>query len=225
MTIFRKPFLTPMTNNTLPAGHEETVENQQLSPFNTISTGSAYFRYWEEEDVLPIVHDVSTTRTPLQQCIHSMNVKEKIVNRVIESYISQILKHYRSSIIGGSAHLPYIEVFKTLSEPGIPHNVYNKVADSIGQNFYSETRSQSERLHRASSSSKFPGRKTLTTWIKTKVHPPELLDKSNPTQNKITLPTRQTVVVTTNNIQYQLAMIFSDQNMMDPENFLVNSDG
>jgi len=133
-------------DNTLPE-HEETVGNQQLSPFNTISTGSSYFRYWEEEDVSSIVHDLSNTRTPLQQCIHSMNMKEKIVNRVIESYVSQILQHYRSSIIGGSAHLPYIEVFKTLSEPGIPHNVYNKVDDSIGQNLYSETRNQSERLH------------------------------------------------------------------------------
>ncbi len=149
-----------------------------------------------------------------------MNALEDCINQKICSYVDKISSHRRTTTLIPFSNMAYLDTFNILSEPGIPHNVYNKIASSIGSNFITKVEDKSEAFLTSSQRSKFPGRAAITNWVEGKVHPEKLVHLSRPKKTKRKLPTDQFVVITTNDIEYQLALIFSDSSLMQPDNFI-----
>eukprot|EP00957_Ditylum_brightwellii_P166261 12657309-Ditylum_brightwellii.AAC.1 len=74
-----------------------------------------------------------------------------------------------------------------------------------------------------SSQGKVPPRKNVMQWVSWSVHGgtinnQKLSDCGMATQEAINLPSGSRVVMTRNNFEYQLAMMFADETLMVPEN-------
>ena len=136
----------------------------------------------------------------------------------IQEYCAKIREHRRMKTIHPSFYLPHVGLLKKKTKPGTPDSLYNKVAADISK-FFSPTGSTNTKR---STYHDFPSRKTLKTWVETMVHPPEYVSAglSRPSKKKLTLSSGQMVFVTTNNLAYQLALIFTDDTLMQPQNFL-----
>ena len=139
-------------------------------------------------------------------------------DRKIQEYCKTIREHKRLKGIHPAFYLPYVGLLKKMTKPGTPDSLYNEVAADISKFFSPTVSTNIERSNYCD----FPSRTTLKSWVESMVHPPEYVSAglSRPTKTKLTLPSGQTVFVTTNNLAYQLALIFTDDTLMQPENFL-----
>ncbi len=204
-----------------PIEHHNDVPNH-ITNITAISQNSSYHRFHEEtNDYSENNKSRLFVSSQLQRCIRSLNSKGSgLVNGRIHKYVNKISSHQRTITMIPANNLAFLDCFNVLSEPGIPHNVYNRVASSIGRNFISKFESKSEALQISSNLNDFPGRAAITKWVETRVHPQELVHLSKPRKNRWKLPTGQNVLITTNDLEYQLASIFSDSFLMQPDNFI-----
>eukprot|EP00957_Ditylum_brightwellii_P188311 14336572-Ditylum_brightwellii.AAC.1 len=138
-----------------------------------------------------------------------------------------IIHSYQSSSLSGShltaeyeEKLSYLCLLKETTRPG----VLEKMFDDLGK-LISRQWALNSNIRADSSQGKVSLRKTLMQWVSLSVHGgtinnQKLSDLAMATQEEIYLPSGRRVVITRNNLEYQLAMVFADETLMVPENFI-----
>jgi hypothetical protein len=142
---------------------------------------------------------------------HVMQTGTSPDNR-IRTYIQEIRKH-RKNVGINTEWIPYITLLKKLTKPGCPDLLYNEVAKEVERHWIL-AHGEKGRYEKS------PSRHILTQWLFNTVHPKKYHDLARPQRKTIQLKSGRQVIVTYFDIHYQIALIFSDESIVLPENFI-----
>ena len=131
------------------------------------------------------------------------------VNKNIKKYVTAIKNHQKRANISSSEHMNYIEILVEMNRANAPQSLFDTVSKLIQKNFY------------PNSNSAPPTRLTMLSWIEKQVHPEELRHLSLPRTTPINdCPSGRSVAITSFDSDYQLALLLSNEEIMDPKNLL-----
>ena len=131
------------------------------------------------------------------------------INSNIRRYVSMIKNHRRTVNITCSEHLNYIEVLVEMNRSNAPQSLFDTVAKIIHKNFDKESEASP------------PTRESILSWVEKKVHPEELIHLSLPRTTALTdCPSGRKVSITHFDYEYQLALLLSNEEIMNPSNLL-----
>ena len=134
----------------------------------------------------------------------------------IQSTVKTIHKGRALSAIVPQDYLAYTSLLKLTTRPGVPDKMYNKIFNHVSNLWYLNTNNQN-----VSACYSKPSRMVVSNWISDIVHGKDkLLKASQAFQEYLQLSSGRKVILTKNNIKYQLAMVFADENLMVPQNFV-----
>lgn len=118
-------------------------------------------------------------------------------------------------------NLSYLRLLRVLTKPGLPDSLYDDVAKILTCDW--SLKNHCDNVSYTNNSKRVPTRRTVMKWVAETVHggtKSHHYPKSMPQQNHLALPSGKNVIVTTNHLQYQLALLFADETLMIPENFV-----
>ena len=134
----------------------------------------------------------------------------------IKSIFKQIHERRALSAIIPQYYLAYTSLLKLTTRPGVPDIMYNKIVNRV-----SNLCSLNTNNRNLSACYSKPSRTVVSNWIADIVHIKyQFLKASQYFQERLQLPSGRKVILTKNNIKYQLAMLFSDENLMVTQNFV-----
>ena len=140
-----------------------------------------------------------------------------VVDCTIHSMVKQINERRELSTIVPQDYIVYTSLLKLTTRPGVPVTMYNKIVNHVSNLWYLNTNNRN-----SSACYSKPSRTVVLNWIADIVHDKDqFLKASRPFQEHIQLPSGRKVILTKNNIKYQLAMLFADENLMVPQNFVL----
>ena len=94
--------------------------------------------------------------------------------------------------------------------------MYKKIVNHVSNLWYLNTNNRN-----SSACYSKPSRTVVSNWIADIVHGKyQFLKASRPFQEHLQLPSGSKVILTKNNIKYQLAILFADNNLTVPQNFV-----
>ena len=127
----------------------------------------------------------------------------------IKRYVTSIKEHRRNVNITSSEHMDYIEILVEMNRSNAPQTLFDSVARIIHKNFDKH------------SSFGAPTREKMLSWIEQQVHPEDLRHLSIPKTTAITdCPSGRSVSITHFDYEYQIALLLSNEEIMDPKNLL-----
>jgi len=123
------------------------------------------------------------------------------------STINSIRSHRRNqSVVDGEAR-KYVELLHLLSHPKIPEGMFNKVSKSIFDNFVGN-----------SSGDSYVTRQRVQKLVDSCIEADSISNIGGPTQATCNLPSGKLVVITTNNLSYELGLKVCDPNIWNADN-------
>ena len=132
-----------------------------------------------------------------------------LVNTKVRSYVRQIKRHRRNVSLTPLEHMKYLEILVEMNRSNAPASLFDKIGKLIFTNFG------------PSDEDSAPTKEKLMTWIEKKVHPPELIHLSKPKKTVLSdCPSGRSVAITHFDYEYQLALLLSNEEIMNPENLL-----
>ena len=132
------------------------------------------------------------------------------VNPNISRYVKSIKRHRETVSLTPIEHMKYLEILVEMNRSNAPQSLFNSVSKLIFHNF-------------GGSMSDFdtaPTRETLFAWIAKKVHPPDLIHLSKAQKTVLVCPSGRSVAITHFDYEYQLALLLSNEEVMNPDNLL-----
>ena len=131
------------------------------------------------------------------------------VDTSIKSMIDAIKEHRKCLSLSSSNHMKYLEILIEMNRSNAPQSLFDSVARLIHHNFDSK-----------GDNTTAPTRKKMLTWLEAQVHPKELKHLSKPKSKFLNLPSGRTVTITYFDYRYQLALLLSNEEIMDTANLL-----
>jgi len=199
--------------NKVESTDEEAGDNFEHSSDDALPHGytSSKVPSWKNKtlcDLYPHLVEcfVKNGYKPINGNVDVMNTVDEIHNQ----------RRNRLNLTSGcdALYLPYASLLKLTTRPGVPDKMYDEIAKHISLHW-----SLKEDFNTGGGAP--PSRKTLTKWIDSKVHGSEKhIKDSKPFQENLQLPSGRSVILTKNNLVYQLALMFSDDDLMRPENLI-----
>ena len=131
------------------------------------------------------------------------------INSNVRRYVSLIKDHRRRVNITCSEHMNYIEILVEMNRSNAPQSLFDTVARLIHKNFDKEEVTPP------------PTRESILSWVEKQVHPEELRHLSLPKTTALNdCPSGRKVSITHFNYEYQLALLLSNEEIMNPDNLL-----
>jgi len=117
-------------------------------------------------------------------------------------------------------NLSYLRLLRVLTKPGLPESLYDDVAKILTCDWSLKNHCDNVSY---TNNKRVPTRRTVMKWVAETVHggtKSHHYPKSMPQQNNLALPSGKNVIITTNDFEYQLALLFADEALMIPDNFI-----
>ena len=131
------------------------------------------------------------------------------VDTTIQSMVDQIKEHRKCNSLSSSNHMKYFEILIEMNRANAPQSLFDSVASLIHDKFDDNGDNRPP-----------PTRHKMMTWIKRQVHPKSLMHLSEPKSKFLRLPSGRCVTITYFDYRYQLALLLSNDEIMDPANLL-----
>ena len=131
------------------------------------------------------------------------------VDTSIKGMIESIKEHRKCLSLSSSVHMKYLEILIEMNRSNAPQSLFDSVAQLIHHNFDSK-----------GDNTTAPTRQKMITWIERQVHPQSLKNLSKPKSKFLHLPSGRSVTITYFDYRYQLALLLSNEEIMDAANLL-----
>ena len=131
------------------------------------------------------------------------------VDTSIKGMIESIKEHRKCLSLSSSVHMKYLEILIEMNRSNAPQSLFDSVAQLIHHNFDSK-----------GDNTTAPTRQKMITWIERQVHPQSLKHLSKPKSKFLHLPSGRSVTITYFDYRYQLALLLSNEEIMDAANLL-----
>lgn len=131
------------------------------------------------------------------------------VDTTIQYMVDEIKEHRKCNSLSSSSHMKYFEILVEMNRSNAPQSLFDSVACLIHEKF--DDRGDNRPP---------PTRQKMITWIEKQVHPKSLCHLSKPKSKFLRLPSGRSVTITYFDYRYQLALLLSNDEIMDAANLL-----
>ena len=131
------------------------------------------------------------------------------VDTTIQYMVDEIKEHRKCNSLSSSTHMKYFEILVEMNRSNAPQSLFDSVASLIHEKF--DDRGDNRPP---------PTRQKMISWIEKQVHPKSLMHLSKPKSKFLRLPSGRSVTITYFDYRYQLALLLSNDEIMDAANLL-----
>ena len=203
-------------------GQEEYFANEEI---NHSATSYAFEANVNEDeykdaslnDLFPHLCSISRSTGDKEPLRGSSEILEMV------DAIHDYRRHLSCSLDMKRDWLSYLSLLKLLTRPGVPATVYDDLAKVLTREWTLDIDVEQMNATSVAPKRKVPIRRTVMKWVAGIVHGAkngEYRKLSTPLQENLSLPSGRNVVVTKNNLNYQLALLFADESLMIPDHFI-----
>ena len=133
---------------------------------------------------------------------------------LIRQYMTDIKKHWATMSIE-KKYLPYVRLLNILQKPGISESACDSVFSELTSYWRLDIHEDSPNEFK-----KPPTRDTMKKWLTKIVHPEKHWERAKPSRVHIQLRDGRHVMLTKFDLMYSLAMLFCDETLFHPDNFI-----